>query len=178
MSDAPNIVADDKTERDRKQLRINNQSKNAFGLPDVTEFPVLTKEELMKLRIAQVSPEKCAAYFGKTKDDFMVAVDSDIELKKVFDVGPDRGKAMIQEKQFTSALAGDVNSLKHFGEHHLGQKTKVEHGVDEVAFKRFIEAAEAKIGQSAVARLRQEASDEVDQKYIEGEFEEVEDDKN
>lgn len=165
MSDNDNQI----TER----AKLRNEQKTGLILPHAVDFPSLTKEELMKLRIAQVSPEKCAAYFGKTIDDFMAMVESDIELKKVFDVGPDRGKAMIQEKQFTIALAGDVNSLKHFGEHHLGQKTKIEHGVDEVAFKRFIEAAEAKIGQTAVARLRQEASDEVDQKYIEGEFEEV-----
>lgn len=157
---------------EREKLR--NEQKTGLILSHAVDFPAITKEEMMKLRIAQVSPEKCAAYFGKTIDDFMAAIDSDSELKKVFDVGPDRGKAMIQEKQFTIALSGDVNSLKHFGEHHLGQKTKIEHGVDEVAFKRFIEAAEAKIGQTAVARLRQEASDEVDQKYIEGEFEEVE----
>ena len=159
---------------DREALLLNNGGDKKPRFPDVKTFPVLTVEELMQLRIAQAGAERCAAYFGLILDDFTARVDADPELKKVFEAGPERGKAMIQKAQFEVALDGSENALKHFGEHNLGQKNKVEHGVDLASLQKAIEWAKSKCSQQEISEAEKRVDARLAAKnVIEGECEEV-----
>lgn len=164
-------IEEEKQARARSRKIKEEQGKQSDGMGGIEKFPSLTAEELMKLRIAQVSENKCAAYFGMDVDEFKDRVESDEDLKQIYETGPDRGKAMIQKTQFTVALAGDANSLKHFGEHHLNQKTKVTHEMDDKQIADWLAAAEAKLGQAQISDLRQKAKEMV--QIEDAEYEEI-----
>jgi len=107
-------------------LRDNPSFKN---LVDISESGVgsgvLCPAELEHLMVAQVSEENAAGYFGMTLPDFRKAVDEDPELKRVFETGPLKGKAILQVRQWEySEKDGDM--LKWLGKNHAGQADKIE----------------------------------------------------
>ncbi len=113
------------------EARMNNSAfKSALELTEAgigcTEISVA---ELLRLREAQVTEPRVAAYFGMTVPELKAALDKDENLKRVYETGVSRGQARIQVAQYEAALAGDPSMLKHTGEHVLDQSTKVKHTI-------------------------------------------------
>lgn len=156
----------DESERSRIKKPKNNNIDS-----DGADFPELNAIDMMKLRMANVSEEKVADYFGITVEALREALEKDEDLKIIFDAGPGRGKAKIQITQYTTALLGDSTMLKHFGEHNLGQKSTIKHegAITLEEADRVIAALKAALGQDDVQKALA-APDVVD-----GEFEEIED---
>lgn len=162
-------MKEEEAEREKARREKEARKRLAVGtLPEsVAEFPQLTAIELMRLRMAQVNEEKCANFFGLTVERFREELGKDEDLQKIFDAGSGRGKAEIQKAQYDAALSGDPTSLKHFGEHHLDQKSKITHEMDLEMVNKAIKMLEAKLGQAVVTKLQAPA--------IEAEFEEIDD---
>ncbi len=154
------------------EARINNQAFSAAV--DLAEAGIcsteITLDELRKLREAQVSESRCAAYFGLTIDELRSKLANDEDLKRVYETGSGRGQAMIQIAQFEAAIDGDPTMLKHTGQHYLDQKDKILIGADLAAVDEMIKKLEAQLGQAEVTKL---ISDNV----VDGEFEEVGDEE-
>lgn len=145
--------------------RINNE---AFAAAiDVVQSGVgatiITADELLRLRQAQVSEMRTAAYFGKTVEEFRDELERDEALRRVYETGVGRGQALIQMAQFDAAISGDPTMLKHTGVHVLDQKEKVTHEVTVAGIDEMIAKAEALLGQKRV------------QKQIEGTAREIRD---
>lgn len=150
------------------EVRINNQAFAAAV--DLAEAGIcsttITLDELRKLREAQVSESRCAAYFGLTVDELRGKLSNDEDLKRVYETGGGRGQAMIQVAQFDAAISGDPTMLKHTGQHYLDQKDKILIGADLAAVDEMIKKLEAQLGQAEVKQLMGSV--------VDGEFEEVE----
>ena len=154
---------------EEKAARAQNKKLRSQPAPvdeKFIPFPDLTPKELMALCEAQVSESGVAAYFGFTVDDLRMRIESNSELEKIYEFGREKGKAQIQVTQFSIARAGDAQVLKAFGENWLGQKSKLTVEMDDENVRKWLAAAEAKIGQQTVLQdLRRQAEEAVDAEY-------------
>ena len=87
---------------------------------------VLCREELDRIRTAQVSEQRTAGYFGMTVDQFRAAMKENPELGKINEMAPLKGQALIQVGQYEAAVTGDTDMLKWLGKNHLDQAEKTE----------------------------------------------------
>lgn len=153
------------------EARINNQAFAAAV--DLAEAGIcsttITMDELRKLREAQVSEGRCAAYFGLTVEELRAKLAGDEDLKRVYETGSGRGQAMIQVAQFDAAISGDPTMLKHTGQHYLDQKDKILIGADLAAVDEMIKKLEAQLGQAEVTRLI--SAPIIDAEFTEGDIE-------
>lgn len=151
-------------QEEAERARLKNK-KTVPTDTDICKFPAVTPEEMMRLRMANVSEEKVADYFGKTIEELREMLDHDEILKLIYDAGPGRGKAKVQVTQYTTALEGDTTMLKHFGEHNLGQKSTVKHEISDYLKEadRIIALLQSQLGQEEVQKM-----------IVDGEFKEIE----
>lgn len=141
-------------QEEAERLRLKNKKPTQQNSDsDMCKFPDVTPEEMMKLRMANVSEEKVADYFGKTVEELRALLEKNDVLKLIYDAGPGRGKAKVQVTQYTTALEGDPTMLKHFGEHNLNQKSKVTHDFEDKAILvGVIQRIEAALEQKKVTK--------------------------
>lgn len=157
------------------EARMNNSAfKSALELTEAgigcTEISVA---ELLRLREAQVTEPRVAAYFGMTVPELKTALDKDENLKRVYETGVSRGQARIQVAQYEAALAGDPSMLKHTGEHVLDQSTKVKHTIAIEDVRQLLYEKQAELQQIKV--MKQMKLENANSSAIDGEFKEIED---
>lgn len=134
--------------------RLSNEAfKAALELVDAgIGSTALDPVQLLRLREAGVGDLRAAAYFGMSLDEFQKALESDKELKKIYDTGEKRGEAMLQVAQFENAITGDTSMQKHLGEFRLGQVPRESDLYSAKQVGEFIKILEAQLGQSGVTK--------------------------
>ncbi len=157
--------------------RMNNAAfKSALELTEAgIGATVISVEELLRLRQAQVTETRVAAFFGMTVEEMKEALEKNPRLKSAYETGVGRGQAMIQLAQFDAAVFGGSDAmLKQLGMHVLDQTDKVKHefSIDDARAK--LAEIESKIEQKRVARMI--GSDQDGKEIIEGEYSELESD--
>lgn len=112
---------------------------------------IIDSAQLLKLREAQVSEKRCAAYFGMPLEEFKEILEKDKDLENIFTTGPLRGQANIQVAQYDAAISGDGFMMKHLGEHVLDQKSKTTVEVTSTLLDETIAKIEAQLTMRGIA---------------------------
>ncbi len=152
--------------------KINNAAfKSALELTEAgIGATTITVEELLRLRQAQVTEPRVAAYFGMTVSELQEALDKDEGLKRAYATGVGRGQAIIQLAQFDAAVSGGSDAmLKQLGMHVLDQTDKVKHEFTMGDAMAKLAEIESQLEQKRVSKMM------ILEKVVEGEFEEVDD---
>ncbi len=114
--------------------RKKNLETGQFDVVQPGPKPVaITPEEIVALASMFTTIEEMAGYFGLSTRQLYRRFANDFELMSALRTGRSKGKVLLRQAQFKSAVGGDARLLVWMGKQFLDQSEKVQiiHGMEE-----------------------------------------------